>query len=170
MACGVIDNAAARQPLPPADLMARSRASLGSVMAPEESIASPQNQALLHWRAKAALYNVDMTLGKRIQAARKRLEISQRKLGEEFGISPAAVSAWERDETIPEFSNLCRLPLILKVPADWLLTGSGAPPLDGNLAKVWESLDPAQQAHAMRYLEMLASEHQPAPKSRQKVS
>jgi transcriptional regulator with XRE-family HTH domain len=170
MACGVIESAAARQPLPPADLMARSRACLGSVMTPEESIASHQNQALLHWRAKAALYNAEMTLGKRIQAARKRLEISQRELGEEFGISPAAVSAWERDDTVPEFGNLCRLPGILKVPAEWLLTGGDAPPLDGDLARTWARLDAAQRAHAMRYLDLLAAEANPAPKKRQKAS
>jgi len=142
-------------------------------MIQDESIASHQNQALLHCGAKAQLYNVEMTLGKRIQAARTRFKkpkMTQQHLADEFGISPAAVSAWERDETIPEFGNLCRLPAILKVPAEWLLTGGEAPPLDGDLAKAWARLDTAQRAHAMRYLDMLAAEAPPVQKPRQKVS
>lgn len=111
-----------------------------------------------------------MTLGNRIQAARKRLDVSQKELGAEFGISPAAVSSWERDLTVPEFDNLCRLPGILKVPADWLLTGGNSALPDAEFIQAWNRLPDAQRRHALRYLQMLGEDAPQAVKPHRRAS
>lgn len=71
-----------------------------------------------------------MTLGKRIQRARKRLvpKMTQGALGARFGISDKAVSAWERDETEPEWNKIPELRRVLRVTYAWLLEGDGQPP------------------------------------------
>jgi transcriptional regulator with XRE-family HTH domain len=107
-----------------------------------------KSQALLHCSAKAVLYDIEMTLGKRIKAARERLEpeMTQGKLGAAFGISDKAVSAWERDDTRPDNAKLVKLARILKIPLNWLLDGKGAPPDPDALESVMEQLDPEARA------------------------
>lgn len=103
-----------------------------------------------------------MTLGKRIKAARKRFGITQREIAKEFDISPAAVSSWERDETVPEFDKLGRLALVLKVPDSWLIKGTGDPPQDDEIASLINRLTPAQKRQAIRFLRMLAEDEEAA--------
>lgn len=113
---------------PPAALMARPKASLVSLMVDRSSIALPQSQATLHCAGKASLYDAEMTLGKRIQAARKRLrpEVSQQAVADAFGITKQAVSGWERNIDPPQADKLTTLRKILKVRYEWLLDESGA--------------------------------------------
>ncbi len=157
-ACAEMPSGAASAPTPPAALMARLRASFLSLMGKHESIAFTENQALLHCLRQAVLYSVEMTLGNRIKAARAKLRLSQKELGERFGISSAAVSAWERDETVPEFDRLRQLPAVLKIPASWLLNGSGDPPNDDDLPSVWDGLDKAQKRQLARFLKSLVED------------
>jgi transcriptional regulator with XRE-family HTH domain len=98
---------------------------------------------LLHCTRKAALYDVEMSLGKRIKAARERLEprMTQGKLGEHFGVSDKAVSGWERDADRPDLEKIAKLARILKVPARWLLDGKGHPPPPDALESVMDQLD-----------------------------
>lgn len=72
-----------------------------------------------------------MTLGQRIKVARKRLKpkMTQPMLAKAFGVTVQAISAWERDETIPEFEKLPLLRYKLRVSYAWLLSGAGNPPL-----------------------------------------
>lgn len=122
-------------------------------------MALPESQATLVSGAKGRLYNArPMSLGKRIRAARKHIGLTQEDVAHAVGISPPAVSSWERDETVPDFDNLVRLPAILKVPAGWLLQGGNTPPPDDELSALWERLTPAQRRHAMRFLKMLAED------------
>lgn len=113
---------------PPAALIARSSPILPSDMGRISSIASPRSQVSLHCEAKAFLYTVEMTLGKRIKVARTRLPLSQRQLGKIFGITDKAVSSWERGETSPELERLPVLRRALRVTFAWLLAGDGDPP------------------------------------------
>lgn len=91
-------------------------------------MALPESQASLHCARKASLYDVDVTLGKRIQFARKRLrpKVSQQAIADAFGITKQAVSGWERNVDPPKADKLPKLRKILKVRYDWLLDEDGA--------------------------------------------
>src|SRR6185503_16623609 len=69
-ACGVIPRGSANAPIPPAALIARSKAPRLSSMVTDSSIACGQNQVLLHCKDQALLYDIDMSLGKRLRKAR----------------------------------------------------------------------------------------------------
>lgn len=89
-----------------------------------------------------------MSLGKRIKAARERLEpkVTQAGLAGAFKVTDKAVSAWERDETVPELDKIAKLARALKVPAIWLLEGKGPPPPPEALESVMDRLDPEQRS------------------------
>lgn len=107
-----------------------------------------ESQALLHCPSKAALYTVEMTLGKRIKAARERLRpnVTQADVGAHFGVTNQAVSGWERDDTIPELNKIADLAELLKVPCVWLLKGTGEPPAPDALEAKIDGLRPAERA------------------------
>jgi transcriptional regulator with XRE-family HTH domain len=111
-------------------------------------MALPESQATLHCAPKAMLYDIEMTLGKRIKAARKRLEpgMTQAELAKAFGVTAQAISGWERDDSVPDLNKIAKLARVLKVPATWLLEGKGAPPAPDALESVVERLDPSQRA------------------------
>lgn len=89
-----------------------------------------------------------MTLGKRIKAARERLrpKPTQADVGAHFGVTDKAVSAWERDETIPELDKIADLAELLQVPCIWLLKGAGNPPAPDALEVKIEQLRPTERA------------------------
>lgn len=88
-----------------------------------------------------------MTLGNRIQQARKRLpKMTQEKLGAEFGISDKAVSSWERDDTVPDVAKMAGLRRVLRVTYAWLLEGDGPPPDPNDPRVLWDDQAPAQWA------------------------
>ena len=62
-----------------------------------------------------------MTTGERITKARKNRGLTQEKLAEIPGVSPQAVSSWERDEYLPDTKNLIALADALDVTLDSLL-------------------------------------------------
>jgi transcriptional regulator with XRE-family HTH domain len=107
-----------------------------------------ESQALLHCAPKAALYTVEMTLGKRIKAARERLrpDMTQAHVGTHFGVTPQAVSGWERDDSIPELDKIADLAELLKVPCVWLLKGAGEPPAPDALEAKIDGLRPSERA------------------------
>jgi transcriptional regulator with XRE-family HTH domain len=71
-----------------------------------------------------------MTLGRRIKAARERLEpkMTQQDLADRLGTSDKAVSGWERDKAVPEFAKMPELRRILRVTYAWLVEGNSAAP------------------------------------------
>lgn len=91
-----------------------------------------------------------MTLGKRIRAARDRLrpKPTQAEIGARFGITDKAVSAWERDATIPDLAKIAELARLLRVPCNWLLEGHGQPPPPDALEVRIEQLSPADRVLA----------------------
>lgn len=64
---------------------------------------------------------MEMTLGKRIAAERKRLGITQDKLAEQLGVTAQAVSKWENDLSCPDVTMLPRLAEIFGTTTDALL-------------------------------------------------
>jgi transcriptional regulator with XRE-family HTH domain len=111
-------------------------------------MALPQSQALLGCPAQALLYDVEMTLGKRIKAARERIKPkpTQADIAAFFDVTDKAVSSWERDETVPELDKIAKLAKRLQVPCIWLLEGRGEPPDPDALEVVIEDLKPSERA------------------------
>lgn len=64
---------------------------------------------------------MEITLGKRIAAHRKRMGLTQEQLAEQLGITAQAVSKWENDLSCPDISVLPLLADIFKVSTDELL-------------------------------------------------
>ncbi len=62
-------------------------------------------------------------MGERIRARRKELKIRQAALGKMVGVSNAAISQWEREETEPKGENLLSLARALRCSPDYLLKG-----------------------------------------------
>lgn len=98
-----------------------------------------------------------MTLGKRIKAARERLQPkpTQTEVGAHFGVTDKAVSAWERDDTVPEFDKIAKLAKVLKVPCNWLIDGAGEPPPPDALEVTIDQLLPGERALIAAMIETL---------------
>ncbi|HOE64956.1 MAG TPA: helix-turn-helix domain-containing protein [Candidatus Hydrogenedentes bacterium] len=60
-------------------------------------------------------------LGLRIRAQREKRGLKQQDVANALGISPQAVSKWERGENAPDIAVLSPLARLLGVSADWLL-------------------------------------------------
>src|SRR6185437_6362162 len=117
-ACAVTPIKRAKVACPPDKRIARAKGVSVSSMMANSSTALPESQALLHCPSKAMLYTVEMTLGKRIRAARKRLDppMTQGAVGAEFGVTDKAISGWERDIDRPDLAKIAKLARLLKVP------------------------------------------------------
>lgn len=66
-----------------------------------------------------------MTLGQRIQAARKNKGLSQETLAEKVGVSRQALGKWEKDTALPSLENLQALAAVLDGSVDELLGNAG---------------------------------------------
>ena len=66
---------------------------------------------------------MEMTIGKRIAALRRKKNLKQDDLAQMLEVSPQAVSKWENDQTYPDISLLPKLAKILGVSVDELLSG-----------------------------------------------
>lgn len=123
-------------------------------------MALPESQVLLHCVDKATLYNAEMSMGKRIKAARERLrpKLTQAEVGSRFRVTDKAVSAWERDETVPELDKIAKLAKLLKVPCIWLLEGAGEPPAPDALEVTIEELKPSERALVGAMIETIRKE------------
>jgi len=62
-----------------------------------------------------------MTTGMKIAEARKRAGLTQAAVAEKLEVSFQAVSAWERDEYLPDTDKLIRLAGVLDVSVSYLL-------------------------------------------------
>lgn len=63
----------------------------------------------------------EQTMGQRIAARRKLLNLSQEALAEQLDISRQAISKWESDGAIPEIDKLIALSKLYNVSVGWLL-------------------------------------------------
>jgi uncharacterized protein YjbI with pentapeptide repeats len=59
------------------------------------------------------------SIGNKIAAARKKINLSQVELAQQVSISPQAVGKWERGESMPDITTLDRLAEILKVDLNY---------------------------------------------------
>ena len=66
---------------------------------------------------------MEMTLGKRIAALRRKKELKQDDLAQMLEVSAQAVSKWENDQSCPDISLLPKLAKALDVSVDELLSG-----------------------------------------------
>ena len=64
-----------------------------------------------------------MTIGERIVKKRKEHGLTVRALGKAIEASPATVSLWEHDRTMPNGKNLSNLARVFKTSTTWILTG-----------------------------------------------
>ena len=65
-------------------------------------------------------------MGERIGILRQERGMTQSVLAERLGITPQAISKWERGLSFPDLSRLEELAKILEVSVDYLLTGKDA--------------------------------------------
>lgn len=63
-----------------------------------------------------------MTVGQRIQQARKKAGLSQKQLGEKLGLSASMIGQWENDLRNPKYDTLKRIAAALDTEA-WKLMG-----------------------------------------------
>ena len=65
-------------------------------------------------------------MGERIGILRQEKGMTQSVLAEKMGITPQAISKWERGMSFPDLSRLEELAKMLEVSVDYLLTGKDA--------------------------------------------
>jgi uncharacterized protein YjbI with pentapeptide repeats len=68
------------------------------------------------------------SVGNKIVAARKKMNLSQAELAQQISISPQAVGKWERGESMPDISTLNRIAEILGVDLNYFSDSFGANP------------------------------------------
>jgi len=61
------------------------------------------------------------SIGRRVEAARRRCRLSQAELGERTGLHQSAVAYFEAGRRVPSTPNLVRLAQALDVSTDYLL-------------------------------------------------
>jgi len=64
-----------------------------------------------------------MTIGNRITALRKELQMSQEEMADRIGVSRQAVSKWETDASAPDAFNLISLAEVLQTSVEYIVTG-----------------------------------------------
>lgn len=65
-------------------------------------------------------------MGERIGILRQEKGMTQSVLAERLGITPQAISKWERGLSFPDLSRMEELATMLEVSVDYLLTGKHA--------------------------------------------
>lgn len=65
-------------------------------------------------------------IGNRIRLARTTSDIDARALAEILGVSPSAVTGWERGRTEPALSRIEQIAAVLDVDVVWLAFGKSA--------------------------------------------
>ena len=73
------------------------------------------------------LYNSPMSLGSRIKTARQVARLNQLALAKRLGVTPQAVSQWERGETIPDADRIRDIAKATTSNFYWLLDGDIRP-------------------------------------------
>lgn len=99
-----------------------------------------------------------MTFGERLRAARQRLKpkVTLAKVAEACGgVTPQAVSQWEKDIDTPGQAKLRALRRVLKVTYFWLMEGEGPPPAPDSLEVTMEDLSDAERQAVEAFVETL---------------
>lgn len=96
---------------------------LGSDMDETKATLEAQSQAVLSLQDKGVLYPIEMELKDRLKAARKRANKTQAEAARELGVTPQAVSQWERGESLPEAGRFISIGNFYETDPVWLLGG-----------------------------------------------
>lgn len=64
-----------------------------------------------------------MTIGNRITALRKGLQLSQEEVADKVGVTRQSVSKWETDASAPDAFNLIALAEVLNTSVEYIVTG-----------------------------------------------
>jgi len=83
-------------------------------------------------------------IGKRISECRQNKHMSQEEMANRLGVTPQAVSKWERGQSLPDVALLADICFVLGVSADYLLGLQGG--------KMTENGDAAEQEIILRNL------------------
>jgi len=110
-------------PLGARPLMPRPRPSLNHTFRQHNDPVIARNGA----RAVPLIHMVLKDLGNRIRGRREKLGLKQQDVANSLGISPQAVSKWERGENAPDITVLEPLARLLGVSTDWLLSAEERP-------------------------------------------
>ena len=104
-------------------------------------------------------------MGKQIRAGRQRSSLTQEKLAEALGVTPQAVSKWERGESLPDIALLPELSAALGLTLDELFESSA----ETHLRRIQQrmeneprmSLETFRQAEAQLRQDALETEYRP---------
>lgn len=105
-------------------------------------------------------------IGARIRQLRKKKKMTQAQIGGLCGVTPQAVTQWERGSSkSPTAANLLIIAAALDANPVWLVTGKGDPhrvptgvPGDrAELVSLYDALDPAKQQDILSALRVLAA-------------
>ncbi|WP_157964445.1 helix-turn-helix domain-containing protein [Ephemeroptericola cinctiostellae] len=102
-------------------------------------------------------------IGKRIKDARQALNVKQKWLSANLGITATAVSKWESGEQFPTLDKLSKIALLLNINFEWLATGRGemvapaqsvAPPTDelSAMIRAMNSLSAEQRNVVLKFI------------------
>lgn len=84
-----------------------------------------KSQAALSLQDQGALYPVGMQFKDRLKSARKDAGRTQAQIAAEMGVTPQAVSGWERGEAMPEPEKIPALARFLKKSTGWMMDDDG---------------------------------------------
>ncbi|WP_391528508.1 helix-turn-helix domain-containing protein [Photorhabdus akhurstii] len=111
------------------------------------------------------------TIGERIHSRRRGLGLTQVQVGEEIGVSMAAISLWEKNKTSPSSENLQKIAQVLQCSISWLLTGedsvdnqvttynAGGNCSSNRILKILDFLPDKEKAKIVEFAEELLSKH-----------
>ena len=92
-------------------------------------------------------------MGKQIRAGRQRSSLTQEKLAETLGVTPQAVSKWERGESLPDIALLPELSAAMGLTMDELFESSAETHL--RLIAYWQDYVEKYPDHSPAYLYLL---------------
>lgn len=66
-----------------------------------------------------------LTVGRRIDLAAWRADVTRQQIADACGVSKQTVSRWLLDQTVPRLSDLRTIAALTDVPVEWLSAGTG---------------------------------------------
>lgn len=97
---------------------------------------------------------MDISFGDRLRIAREQIGLNQSELAKHIGVQAAAISKYEKGNTLPNVETLAKICNFLDVSADWLL-GLERPVPEGELTQRVEALPREAKDRVNGYLDAL---------------
>lgn len=99
-----------------------------------------------------------MTFGQKLKEIRKRFGLSQEQLASTISVSRQAITKWERDDGLPDISNLQNISKIFNVTVDYLLDENNLPALSMRVV-----LDKDKYKNKLSMYKEVLKEYYPSP-------